>query len=216
MKLGVIYCKPGQTNPRDMLLNGLDGDTCSSHFWEFLSILGRKIDLSNHPGYRGDFGSAEHATAYYDQWKDLDQVEHEIIYHVAPLLNSDAHRRLIGNDLGIIFYLEEGKFDISEIQELGTVPQVFAVVQPTPDHQKYIFACFSTVSLRPFGPPVPSYPVAPRLLRVILLTKFVNGLLMTIFCPPFNRLFYKPRGHTLETIIVKYPEKKEKNEKKTI
>jgi len=37
---------------------------------------------------------------------------------------------------------------------------------------------------------------------------------MTIFCAPFNRLFYKPRGHTLETIIVKYPEKKEKIERK--
>src|SRR3546814_2793875 len=28
-----------------------------------------------------------------------------VIYHVAPMLHSEGHRRLIGNDVGVIFFL---------------------------------------------------------------------------------------------------------------
>lgn len=58
-----------------------------------------------------------------------------VIYHVAPLLNAEGHRRLIGNDIAVIFFMEEnsGKFDPSFMDQLGQVPQVFAVVQPQGD-----------------------------------------------------------------------------------
>jgi hypothetical protein len=47
------------------------------------------------------------------------------------MLNSEGHRRLIGNDLAIIFFLEEGgEFDPTNILALGQVPVVFIVVTP--------------------------------------------------------------------------------------
>ena len=40
---------------------------------------------------------------------------------------------MIGNDIAVIFFLEDGeaKFDPTYLDQLGTVPQIFAVIQPT-------------------------------------------------------------------------------------
>lgn len=45
-------------------------------------------------------------------------------------MNAEQHRRLIGNDVVfIIFHDNECSFDPSPLNALGTVPQVFGVVQ---------------------------------------------------------------------------------------
>ena len=49
-KFGFLYCAPGQTTEDEMLSN----QVASPQFEEFLSILGRKVDLATHTGYRGD------------------------------------------------------------------------------------------------------------------------------------------------------------------
>lgn len=54
-------------------------------------------------------------------------------YHIAPVLNSEEKRRLIGNDISMIFYYDApltSQFDLSGIDTFGEVPQVFTVVQP--------------------------------------------------------------------------------------
>jgi len=37
-----------------------------------------------------------------------------------------------------------------------------------------------------------------------------NGVIMTMFCPPMNRLFETPRQSTIDDIVAKYPEHKKK------
>lgn len=57
-----------------------------------------------------------------------------MVYHVAPLLNAEEKRRLIGNDIAVMFFLDEPdtsvKFPLSGLDTFGEVPQVFAVIQP--------------------------------------------------------------------------------------
>jgi hypothetical protein len=46
------------------------------------------------------------------------------------MMNAEGHRRLIGNDIAAIFFQEETQFETSNIDKLGTVPQIFTVIQP--------------------------------------------------------------------------------------
>lgn len=38
-----------------------------------------------------------------------------------------------------------------------------------------------------------------------------NGVTMTMYCPPMNRLFETPRQATIDDIVKKYPQQKKKN-----
>lgn len=49
-------------------------------------------------------------------------------------MNSEQHRRLIGNDVVfVIFHDSDQMFDPNPLDTLGTVPHIFAVVQPYED-----------------------------------------------------------------------------------
>lgn len=47
IKVGVIYARPGQTEPKDMFQNGINGDKCSDAFWTFLNGMGSEIDIES-------------------------------------------------------------------------------------------------------------------------------------------------------------------------
>jgi hypothetical protein len=42
-------------------------------------------------------------------------------------------------------------------------------------------------------------------LKDFLLTKIVNGYIKARHCPPMNRLYYVPRGDTLNELCAKFP-----------
>jgi len=207
MKIGVILSRKGQVEPQEMFLNGLNDDRCSDAFWTFMDHLGKPISLSNWTNYRGDMG--HEGETYYTQWKNI-----EIIYHVAPMLGAEEHRRLIGNDVAVIFFHEEGEFDASHLDKLGTVPQIFIVVSPAKDN--YRIASFSNGNIKQYGPPIPVGALNPEETKELVLTKLYNGLMMTTYCPPLNRLFYLPRNDTLEAIVAQFPEETRKEYRKFV
>ena len=49
-KFGFVYCQPDQQTEDEMLSN----QTSSPQFEQFLSLIGEKVDLTSHTGYRGD------------------------------------------------------------------------------------------------------------------------------------------------------------------
>jgi len=207
MKIGVILSRKGQSEPQEMFLNGQNGDVCCDAFWNFMNCMGKKISLSpSWTAYRGDMSDGD---AFYATWKNF-----EIIYHVAPMLGAEEHRRLIGNDVAVIFFQEEGEFDASQIAKLGTVPQIFAVV--TPLENNYRIATFSNVNIKAYGPSIPCEPLTPDETKELLLTKLYNGLMMTTYCPPLNRLFYLPRHETLEAIVAQFDEESKKEYRKNV
>lgn len=60
--------------------------------------------------------------SYYTVWKGL-----EIILHVSTLMSAEQQRRLIGNDIGLIFYQDEAEF---RVNMRGNVNSVALVVSP--------------------------------------------------------------------------------------
>lgn len=75
------------------------------------------------------------------------------------MLNAEGHRRLIGNDVAILFFLDENatQFDPTKVSDLGAVPQNFLVVQPVQGQPgQYRIASFSKSNIRPFLPEAPA------------------------------------------------------------
>jgi len=203
MKIAIIYVRPGQTNPRDMFKN----DPPDS-FWKFVNILGQRINISEHDGYKGDVVTGE---VYYTKWKGL-----QVIFHLAPLLDAEGHRRLIGNDIAIIFYHDDllGSFDPSEVGSLGAVPQIYAIIQPYKNN-RYRLAILSGLNIKEYGPALPVKSYTEEDLRETLFTKIHNGFFeAAIFSPPMNRLFFTPREQTLKEIVSHYPYESKTERKK--
>lgn len=87
-------------------------------------------------------------------------------------MGPEGHRRLIGNDVAIIFFLEEGRvpFDPSFVTDLGAVPQLFLVVQPC--QRAYRIASFSKTNIKPFLPEaLGDRLLAPNELKDYILAK---------------------------------------------
>jgi hypothetical protein len=78
-----------------------------------------------------------------------------VIYHVSVMMGAEGHRRLIGNDVCTIFFRDEGSepFDVASVTNLGTMPQIFILVQPKGD--KYMISSFSRKTIKPYAPAIP-------------------------------------------------------------
>jgi len=187
----IIYTKIGQKDPLQMFKN-----ESSPEFLRFLKVMGFDEKQPNKPF----------------MWMSA----FEVTYHVAPYMNAEGHRRLIGNDRCIIFFKEAGEpFDPTGVDNLGTMPQIFAVVQP--HGHDYRIGFFRRVSIRPFGPYVPKTQLwDSSSICDFLMTKVYNGIIMTMYCPPMNRLFETPRQSTIDEIVAKHPPPKKKSAVKAL
>lgn len=107
-KFGVLYQKFGQTTEEELFCNNVT----TPAFNEFLNLLGKRIQLKDHRGYRGGLDIQNGHTgdqAVYEVFK-----EREIMFHVSTLLpytESDPQqlqrKRHIGNDIVAIVFQEE-------------------------------------------------------------------------------------------------------------
>eukprot|EP01114_Cavostelium_apophysatum_P019642 TRINITY_DN6390_c0_g1_i1.p1 TRINITY_DN6390_c0_g1~~TRINITY_DN6390_c0_g1_i1.p1 ORF type:complete len:675 (-),score=165.25 TRINITY_DN6390_c0_g1_i1:156-2180(-) len=206
MKIAVVQSKGEQVLPSEMFTN--EG---SPEMETFLNTIGQKVDLTTWNGYRGDMG--RHGQSYHTSWNGF-----EVMYHVTTMMDPEMHRRLIGNDLAVIFFHESNvPFNPSKIDQLGTVPQIFAVVQPCQHNgtTMYRLGFFNRVNVKPyFGPQLPyRYIFDAHTLKDFLLTKLSNGYMTALASPPMNRLFYVPRTASIAALVEKYPPQREKNAK---
>lgn len=204
--------KKGQESPlQEMFLNQLDEDApITKEFYNFVNIMGRKINMESWGHYRGDFNRSSTEDAYYENWNSI-----EVIYHIAPWLTKEQQRQYIGNDLAIIIFLESQakSFNPTFIDQFGTVPQLLILVQPVVstnpnDELKYRMSFLSRKNLKASYPLCPLHPTDPITTKNILLTKIHNSYIMTKRSPPFDRLYYIPRGNTLSSITAKFPPKR--------
>jgi len=88
---------------------------------------------------------------------------------------------------------------------LGTVPQVFAVVQPV--DVVYRMAFFRKVTIKEFNPssPPPGYYFGGTDMKEYLLIKLHNAMHMVKQCPPMHRLYQVPRAATIASLAEKFP-----------
>jgi len=204
LKVAVLYIKEGDQTIQQAFANQ---PPATSPFWKFMGCVGEKIHLKTWPKsrYRGDFGKDGPETdlyTYFTVWKGVN-----IMFHVAPWLGPEQHRRLIGNDICVLIWYEgitDSSFEPDIVSQLGTVPQIFSVVRPCDEVVQLGF--FHRSAIRTYEPhsPPSDYVMDFGTCREYLLTKLLNGFEMAFQYPPLLRLRQEPRIAALTDLATKY------------
>ena len=198
--MGVVYCKDEQTEEAEMFLNPV-----SPAFEEFLNCIGEKIDLMGWGGYRGQLCVTAPGESYYTEFNGL-----EIMYHVTTLMDSEQHRRLVGNDTAIIYFHESNSKPFNASAPRSAMSQIFAVVQPRePSHYKVGFMSRNKIKpFKPSMPPEPTFDVSTQegreMFRYFFLTKIINGYRTAINSPPLDKMFKRPREACIKQIAQQF------------
>ncbi|KAJ0174687.1 hypothetical protein K1T71_009795 [Dendrolimus kikuchii] len=179
-KFGVLYQKYGQVTEEEIFGN----NETSPVFDEFLEMLGQKIKLKDHKGYRGglDIMNGHTGTeAVYEQF-----FNREIMFHVAPLLPHTAgdaqqlqRKRHVGNDIVAIVFQEKAT-PFTPDMIASHFLHAFIVVTPVESvggETRYKVAVTARVDVPFFGPtlPQPSIFRKGREFKEFLLTKLINA-----------------------------------------
>ncbi|XP_050076838.1 rap1 GTPase-activating protein 1 isoform X3 [Anopheles maculipalpis] len=211
-KFGVLYQRFGQTTEEELFCNS---DTTPA-FDEFLDVLGQRIRLRDHKGYRGglDIQNGHTGdTAVYDVFK-----EREIMFHVSTLLpytEADPQqlqrKRHIGNDIVAIVFQEENT-PFSPAMIASHFLHAFIVVQPiepnTPNC-RYKISVTARDDVPFFGPTLPQPSVFKKgpELKEFLLTKLINAENACYKADKFAQLELRTRSSLLQNLVDELKEK---------
>ncbi|XP_065321542.1 uncharacterized protein LOC135928988 isoform X3 [Gordionus sp. m RMFG-2023] len=105
-KIGVLYCKSGQTTEEEMYNN----ETTSSYFEQFLKLLGDKVLLKGFDKYKGELDTKTESTGLYSLYTSIPP-DVQVMFHVSTLLPFTPNnrqqlprKRHIGNDVVTIVF----------------------------------------------------------------------------------------------------------------
>lgn len=211
-KFGVLYQQFRQTTEEELFCNNVT----SPAFDDFLNLLGQRIQLKDHKGYRGglDIQNGHTGdTAVYEIFK-----EREMMFHVSTLLpytDNDPQqlqrKRHIGNDIvAIVFQEENTPFcpDMIASHFLHT----FIVVQtldPNTPNSRYKVSVTARDDVPFFGPTLPTPAIfrhGPEL-KEFLLTKLINAENACYKAEKFAKLELRTRTSLLQTLTDELKEK---------
>ncbi|XP_026495700.1 rap1 GTPase-activating protein 1 isoform X2 [Nymphalis io] len=211
-KFGVLYQKYGQTTEEELFGN----NETSPAFDEFLEMLGQRIKLKDHKGYRGglDIMNGHTGTeAVYERF-----YEREIMFHVAPLLPHTAgdaqqlqRKRHVGNDIVAIVFQEKAT-PFTPDMIASHFLHAFIVVTPVEaadGETRYKVAVTARVDVPFFGPTLPQPPIfrKGRELKEFLLTKLINAENACYKAEKFAELEQRTRTSLLQSLAEKLKEK---------
>ncbi|XP_073961913.1 rap GTPase activating protein 1 isoform X4 [Choristoneura fumiferana] len=204
-KFGVLYQKYGQTTEEELFGN----NETSPAFDEFLELLGQKIKLKDHKGYRGGLDIMNGHTgseAVYERFHDR-----EIMFHVAPLLPHTAgdaqqlqRKRHVGNDIVAIVFQEKAT-PFTPDMIASHFLHAFIVVTPLETaggETRYKVAVTARGDVPFFGPTLPQPPIfrKGRELKEFLLTKLINAENACYKANKFAQLELRTRASLLQNL----------------
>ncbi|XP_049876492.1 rap1 GTPase-activating protein 1 isoform X2 [Pectinophora gossypiella] len=203
-KFGVLYQKFGQTTEEELFGN----NETSPAFDEFLEMLGQRIKLKDHKGYRGGLDMNGHTgtEAVYERYYDR-----EIMFHVAPLLPHTAgdaqqlqRKRHVGNDIVAIVFQEKAT-PFTPDMIASHFLHAFIVVTPLETaggETRYKVAVTARVDVPFFGPtlPQPSIFRKGREFKEFLLTKLINAENACYKADKFAQLKLRTRASLLQNL----------------
>ncbi|XP_023032584.1 rap1 GTPase-activating protein 1 isoform X1 [Drosophila willistoni] len=211
-KFGVLYQRYGQTTEEELFGN----QQTSPAFEEFLDVLGQRIRLKEHKGYRGglDIQNGHTGdTAVYEVFK-----EREIMFHVSTLLpytEGDSQqlqrKRHIGNDIVAIVF-QETNTPFSPDMIASHFLHAFIVVQPlepnTP-HTRYKVSVTARDDVPFFGPTLPNPAVFRKgqEFKEFILTKLINAENACYKAEKFAKLELRTRTSLLQNLVEELKEK---------
>lgn len=211
-KFGVLYQRYGQTTEEELFGN----NGTSPAFEEFLDVLGEKIKLKDHKGYRGGLDIQNGHTgdlAIYEVFK-----EREIMFHVSTMLpHTDGdpqqlqRKRHIGNDIVAIVF-QETNTPFSPDMIASHFLHAFIVVQPLDSNTantRYKVSVTARDDVPFFGPTLPNPSVfrkGPEF-KEFLLTKLINAENACYKADKFAKLELRTRTSLLQNLVEDLKEK---------
>lgn len=211
-KFGVLYQRHGQITEEELFAN----KHTSPALDQFLGILGQKITLKDHKGYRGGLDTQFGQTgeeAVYQVFKDR-----EIMFHVSTLLpftENDPQqlqrKRHIGNDIVAIVF-QEANTPFSPDMIASHFLHAFIVVQvmdPNTSNTRYKVSVTARDDVPFFGPnfPQPAIFRAGPDFREFLLTKLINAENAAYKAHKFAKLELRTRSSLLHSLCEELREK---------
>lgn len=204
-KFGVLHQRAGQVTEEQLFGNR----QITPAFQEFLDLLGQKIDLKDHKGYRGGLDTRHGQTgdsAVYELFRGR-----EVLFHVASLLPYSPgdsqqlqRKRHIGNDIVAIIFQEEPT-PFSPDMIASHFLHAFIVVQvvdPCTPNTRYKVSITARDDVPWFGPALPTPAVFLRGVefKEFLLTKLVNAENAAYKAEKFSKLELRTRSALLESL----------------
>ncbi|XP_064343943.1 signal-induced proliferation-associated 1-like protein 2 isoform X1 [Camelus dromedarius] len=180
-KIGVLYCKAGQSTEEEMYNN----ETAGPAFEEFLDLLGQRVRLKGFSKYRAQLDNKTDSTgthSLYTTYKD-----YELMFHVSTMLphmpnnrQQLLRKRHIGNDIVTIIFQEPGALPFTPKSVRSHFQHVFVIVKahnPCTDNVCYSVGVSRSKDVPPFGPPIPKGVTFPKsaVFRDFLLAKVINA-----------------------------------------
>jgi hypothetical protein len=126
--------------------------------------------------------------------------------HVATRLSPDERRRLVGNDIAAVVFLEDGAFDPSVLTEFGKMTQIFIIVQPYPAGQMDTFriSYISKRNIKRQGPNLRAGLYTAQETMEVIWTKVINNYLSALRSSPLRRLFEKPKLDRMMSLVLQF------------
>ncbi|XP_017786347.1 PREDICTED: rap1 GTPase-activating protein 1 isoform X3 [Nicrophorus vespilloides] len=211
-KFGVLYQKHGQITEEELFCN----NETTPAFDAFLNLLGKRIQLKDHKGYRGGLDIQNGHTGDQAVYEEFES--REIMFHVSTLLpytENDPQqlqrKRHIGNDIVAIVFQEDST-PFSPDMIASHFLHAFIVVQvvdPGTPYTRYKVSVTARDDVPFFGPTLPN----PALFahdgefKKFLLTKLINAENACYKAEKFARLEQRTRASLLQTLTKELREK---------
>lgn len=209
-KVGVMYCKAGQSSEEDMYNNEEAGPALN----EFLETIGHRVRLKGFDQYRAGLDNKTDSTGLYSVYSEHQGCQ--IMFHVSPLLPFTPHnrqqllrKRHIGNDIVTIVFQEPGSLPFTPRTIRSQFQHVFIVVRvsnPNTDHTQYSVAVSRSKEVSFFGPPIPENATfnKSKEFRDFLLAKIINGENAAHRSEKFATMATRTRQEYLKELIQNY------------
>ncbi len=204
-KFGVIYQKFGQLTEEAIFGNR----THSPAMDEFMAMLGQKVELSTHEGYRGGLDTKHGQTgthALYEVHKG-----HEIMFHVStllPFVETDPQQLQrkchIGNDIVAIVF-QDANTPFSPDMITSHFLHAYIVVQaidPCTEKTRYRLSVTAKEDVPHFLPQLPSPTIfrkGPEA-KKFLLDKLINAETASLKAAQFRKLELRTRASLLANL----------------
>ncbi|XP_071445096.1 rap1 GTPase-activating protein 1-like isoform X2 [Hetaerina americana] len=205
-KFGVLYQRFGQTAEEQLFANRVS----SPAFDEFLQLLGTRIRLREHTGYRGGLDIQYGQTgeeAVYEVFK-----ERELMFHVSTLLpytENDPQqlqrKRHIGNDI-VALVFQESNTPFTPDMIASHFLHAFIVVQvidPCTSNTRYKVSVTARDDVPKFGPALPTPAIFRKGpdFKEFLLTKLINAETACYKAEKFAKLELRTRASLLTSLV---------------
>ena len=211
-KFGLIYQKCGQITEEALFSNCQP----SAAMEEFMEMLGQRIALSEHKGYKGGLDTQYGQTGVESLYET--HYGREIMFHVStmlPFTENDSQqlqrKRHIGNDI-VALVFQDGNTPFTPDMITSHFLHAFILIQPldpgTPN-TRYKISTTARSDVPYFGPSMPSPAILNKgpELKEFLLTKLINAQMACLKAEEFSKLTQRTRATLLANLEEELAEK---------